>query len=78
MPELLVKTEPGGSNAVKVPSGARTAACNMPLASMKASAIAPSGLMPSVKVTKVPWPAPVPAPGASKVVMAPSGERRKP
>ena len=38
-------------------------------------AIAPAGLRPSTVVVKVPWPEPVPAPGASNVVMVPSGAR---
>ena len=35
----------------------------------------PSGL---ILLARVPWPKPMPAPGTSKVVMAPSGARRKP
>ena len=40
-----VYIEPGGSNVVKVPSGARTKPCDTLLASKYCPVIAPAGLM---------------------------------
>jgi len=51
---------------VKVPSGARRYPCRAELASRMNPVIAPESFMP---LAKVPWPAAVPAPGASNVVM---------
>src|SRR4029434_4951128 len=48
------------------------------LASREVAVIAPAGLRQSTAKTMVPWPRPVPAFGASNVVMVPSGARRKP
>src|SRR5216684_2573094 len=56
---------PGSSKMVKVPSGARRNPCRAALVSRMNPAIAPEVLMP---LAKVPWPARVPAPGASNLV----------
>src|SRR5436309_15781043 len=56
----------GSSKIVKVPSGARRKPCRALFASRVNPAIAPERLMAKAKV---PWPAAVPAPGASTVVV---------
>src|SRR5436305_14800370 len=56
----------GSSKMVKVPSGARRKPCRALLASRVNPAIAPERVMAKAMV---PWPAAVPAPGASDVVM---------
>src|SRR4029077_2743274 len=56
----------GSSKLVKVPAGARRKPCRALLASRMYPAIAPERL---IAKAMVPWPAAVPAPGASNVVM---------
>src|SRR5207237_9617595 len=56
----------GSSKMVKVPSGARRNPCRAALASRMNPVTAPEVFMP---LAKVPWPAAVPAPGASNLVI---------
>ena len=57
---------PGASMILKLPSGERRKPCRAEFASRVNPVIAPAGLMPKATV---PWPGPLPALGASNVVM---------
>src|ERR1700693_2702747 len=56
----------GSSNIVNVPSGARRKACRAELAARMNATMDPGLLIP---LAKGPWPAAVPAPGASNGMM---------
>ena len=68
---------PGTSNVVNLPSGEREKPCVSQLVSWKNPTTVPFAM---IAVGKVPSPSPgsAPAPGASNVVILPSGARMKP